>query len=55
MALALPAQTLTAVLLTAVRGTSRMAPYVVVQNFVVPAIQLAITVVGVALGGGSAC
>jgi len=53
MALALPAQTLTAVLLTAVRGTSRMAPYVVVQNFVVPAIQLAITVVGVALGGGS--
>lgn len=53
MALALPAQTMTAVLLTAVRGTSRMAPYVLVQNFVIPTIQLAIAVVGVALGGAA--
>jgi O-antigen/teichoic acid export membrane protein len=53
MALGLPAQTLTTVLLTAVRGTSRMAPYVIVQNFLVPTLQLGLTALGVGLGGGA--
>lgn len=54
MGLALPAQTLTTVLLTAVRGTSRMAPFVIVQNFVIPSLLLVIVVVGVLFGGASA-
>ncbi|MBN2193934.1 MAG: polysaccharide biosynthesis C-terminal domain-containing protein [Polyangiaceae bacterium] len=53
MAFALPAQTLSTVLLTAVRGTSRMAPFVVVQNFLIPTFQLVLAVLGVALGGAA--
>lgn len=52
MMLALPAQVLTAVLLTAVRGTSRMAPYVLVQNLGVPGLLLVLSGAGIALGGG---
>ncbi len=51
MILALPGQAISMVLLTAIRGTSRMLPFIVVQNVVSPAVLLAVAALGVAFGG----